>query len=180
MINLRKVITNVLSNERFVQAAPTHNEIEVFERSLLISETDVHGIITYANRRYFRLTGFNEDELIGCPHKIVRHPDMPRGVFRAMWKIINDNKIWRGYIKHLCKDGSYFWTLSYIQAKLDEEGNVIGYTSTGKMAYEESRNAVEAKYKQLMGSAFIDDKYFMLSESYKEHINGRMIGGGRL
>ena len=180
MINLRKVITNVLTNAKFVQAAPTNQEKEVFERSLLISETDTYGIITYANRRYFKLTGFDEDELIGCPHKIVRHPDMPRGVFKAMWKIISEDKIWRGYIKHLCKDGSYFWTLSYIQAKRDEKGNVIGYTSTGKMAYEETRSKVEAKYKERMGSAFIDDKYFMLSEGYKDHINGRMIGGGRL
>jgi len=166
--NLRKVIINIFSNAKIVQAAPTNKEIEVFEKSVLVSETDINGIMTYVNRRYLALTGFKEEELIGSPHKILRHPDMPRGVFKAMWKIIQDRKIWRGYVKHLCKDGSFFWTLSYVQAKFDENNQIIGYTSTGKMAFEESRNEVEKRYKALMGHTHIDDKYFMVSENYCE------------
>jgi len=172
--NLRKVITNTVTNTKIVQATPTTHEKKVFDRSILVSETDQDGIMTYVNRRYLALTGFNEVELMGSPHKIVRHPDMPRGVFKAMWKIISDRKIWRGYIKHLCKDGSFFWTLSYVQAKLDENDQIIGYTSTGKMAYEQPRKEVEEKYKELMGKDFVDDKYFMASESYKEYLNGYM------
>ncbi len=168
MTNLRKVITNVRTNEQIVQASPKNKERQVFENSVLISETNLNGIIVYVNRRYLGLTGFNEDELIGAPHKLVRHPDMPRGVFKAMWKIIREGKIWRGYIKHLCKDGSFFWTLSYVQAKFDENGQILGYTSTGKMAFEVTRMEVEDKYKTLMGREHIDDPYFMASEDYCE------------
>jgi aerotaxis receptor len=168
MTKLRPVIINIRTGVRHVQAIPLQKEIEVFDRSVLISETDIDGFIVYTNRRYLSITGFEEKELIGAPHKIVRHPDIPRGVFRAMWKIIMDKKIWRGYIKHLCKDGSYFWTLSYVQAKLDSDGVIIGFVSTGKIAYEENRAEVEEKYKKLMGSQHIDNKYFMASESYYE------------
>jgi len=168
MSNLRKVITNTLTNVQIVQAVPNTTEIKIFDRSILLSETDVNGILNYTNRRYLALTGFTEEELIGAPHKIVRHPDMPRGVFRAMWKIIRDKKIWRGYVKHLCKDGSYFWTLSYVQAKLDAYDNIVGYVSTGKIAYEDTRKEVEDKYSELMGNEHLDDKYFMASESYYE------------
>ena len=168
MNNLRKVITNTITNVQIVQAVPNDIEIKIFDRSILLSETDANGIINYTNRRYLALTGFTEEELIGSPHKIVRHPDMPRGVFKAMWKIIRDKKIWRGYVKHLCKDGSYFWTLSYVQAKLDENGQIIGYVSTGKIAYEETKKEVENKYFELMGHEHLDHKYFMASESYYE------------
>lgn len=168
MTNLCKVITNTLTDDKIVQAEPTSNEIRLFDRSILLSETDLDGILVYINRRYLGLTGFSKKELIGCPHKVVRHPDMPRGVFKAMWNIIQNKKIWRGYIKHLCKDGSFFWTLSYVQAKLDKDENIVGYISTGKIAFVEARKEVEEKYKTLMGESFLDDKYFMASENYYE------------
>ena len=168
MTKLRKTITNALTGVKIVQAEPTENEIILYDKSILLSETNLDGILVYTNRRYLGLTGFTKEELIGCSHNIVRHPDMPRGVFKAMWKIIQDKKIWRGYIKHLCKDGSFFWTLSYVQAKMDEHDNIVGYLSTGKIAYEETRREVEEKYKSLMAESSIDDKYFMVSENYYE------------
>lgn len=168
MTNLHKIINNKYNNKQIVLPKPSQKEIEVFERSILVSETDLEGIIVYTNRRYEALTGYSHKELIGFPHHIVRHPDMPSGVFRAMWKIISEKKIWRGCIKHLCKDGSFFWTLTYIQAKLDEDGQIIGYTGTGKVAYMKPREEIEARYKELMGDAHIDDKYFMASDNYYE------------
>ena len=168
MTNLRKVITNKLTNVQIVQSEPSEIEIKVFDSSVLVSETDLEGVIIYTNRRYQSLTGFSVKELIGASHKLVRHPDMPRGVFQAMWKIIQNKKIWRGYVKHLCKDGSYFWTLSYVQSKLNKNGDIIGYVSTGKMAYEESRLEAEKRYKELLNDKYIDDRYFMASDSYLE------------
>lgn len=166
-----KVFTNVITHRLIEQATPLDKEVEVYDKSILLSESDKNGIITYTNRRYLKLTGFSEEELIGAPHKLLRHPDMPQGVYKAMSKITHDKKIWRGYVKHLCKDGSYLWTLTYLQAKLDAEGNIIGYISTGKMAYDETRTEVEEKYKSLMGEEHIDDPFFMKSESYKEFLS---------
>jgi aerotaxis receptor len=164
--SLQKVIKNKFTQKQIVLARATDKEIKIFDSSILISETDIEGIIVYTNRRYQALSGFSEEELKGSPHNIMRHPEMPRGVFKAMWKIISEKKIWRGYIKNLCKDGSFFWTLSYIQAKLDKQGEIIGYTSSSKVAYDERRKEVENKYKELMGNEHIDHEYFMISESY--------------
>ena len=168
MIYECKIVNNKYNDKQIVLPRPSLKEVEVFERSILVSETDLEGIIVYTNRRYESIAGYGHKELIGFPHHIVRHPDMPSGVFRAMWKIISEKRIWRGYIKHLCKDGSFFWTLTYVQAKVDEKEEIIGYISVGKIAYVKSREVIAKKYKELMGDEHIDDKYFMASYDYYE------------
>ena len=138
-----------MENNSIIQATPIENEIEVFNDSVFIIEMDADGHIVYANRRYLALLDFTEEELLGSSFHLIWHPDMPKGVLKAMWKIVTKGKIWRGYLKHLCKNGSYFWTLSYMHAKFDDEGNIIGYSSTGKMALKSSRKEVETKYQEL-------------------------------
>jgi len=166
MTKLRKVITNTLTNVKIVQATPIEEEIHVYDNSVLITETDAKGIITYANRRFINLSGFSKEELLGAPHNITRHPDMPLGLFKAMWKIITSKKVWRGYVKSLRKDGKFYWTLTYIQAKIDESGTIIGYTASRKMAYRKSIIEAEEKYHKLKGFQNVDDEYFMSSELY--------------
>jgi len=166
MNNLHRVIKNTRTNEQIIIAKPTDKELLLYNSSVLVSETNLEGIITYTNRRFQSLSGYTSDELIGSPHNIVRHPDIPKGLFKAMWKIIAEKKIWRGYVKSLAKDGSYYWTLSYIQAKVNSEGEVTGYTATRKMAYPESILEVEAKYEELMGDEHADHEYFMSAELY--------------
>jgi|GEM_PF-3115017 len=158
----------MINSTDIAQVIPLDKEIEVFNESVLIIETDVEANIVYANRRYISLLGFSEEELMGSQYHQVWHPDMPKGVLKAMWKIIISRKIWRGYIKHLCKDGSYFWTLSYMHAKTDDEGRIIGYSSTGKVAHKNRREEVEKKYQELADYKHIDDEYFMSSENYYE------------
>jgi len=166
MTKLRKVITNTLSNVKIVQSIPLEEEVEIFDNSVLITETNTEGIIIYANRRFVNVSGFSKEELIGSPHNITRHPDMPIGLFKAMWKIIASKKVWRGYIKSLRRDGKYYWTLTYMQARLDESKNIIGYTASRKMAYPQSVEEAEKKYSELMGIKHIDDEYFMSAELY--------------
>jgi len=163
-----RIVTNIFTHKQVHLAEPVDNEIEVFEKSILVTETNLEGIIVYTNRRYESLSGFSEMELLGSPHCIVRHPDMPKGVFKAMWKIIQSGKIWRGYIKHLCKDGSFFWTLTYIQVKVDKQNNIIGYTSSAKVAYGDARDEVEKQYKKYYDDKHINRRYFMASENYQE------------
>jgi len=156
------------NTDGIVQAVPLDKEIIVFKESVIIVEMDLDGNIVYANRRYISLLGFSEEELMGLPYHQVWHPSMPKGALKAMWKIIISRKIWRAYLQHLCKDGSYFWTLSYMHAKLDDEGKIIGYSSTGKAAHKTSRKKAEKKYQELLGYKHIDDPYFMSSENYYE------------
>jgi hypothetical protein len=100
------------------------------------------------------------------PHSLTRHPDMPEGLFTAMWKIISEKKIWRGYVKSLCKEGKYYWSLMYVQAKLDENDEIVGYTATRRKAYIASLLDVEKKYNELKGKKHCDDAYFMRAELF--------------
>jgi PAS domain S-box-containing protein len=165
MTNHNKVITNIHTQETLIQAQPIFNEI-LYEDGAMITETDPQGIITYANRKFREISGFSKKELIGSPHSLLRHPEMPVGLFKAMWKIISAKKVWRGYIKSLCKDGSFYWALVYIQPKLDEDGNIIGYASSRRYAYPESIKEVTKHYANLRGDEYIDDEYFMNTELF--------------
>ncbi len=159
MSNIHKIFTNTITGTQYVQPKPNNNE-KHYDGSAMITETDLNGIITYANRKFLEFTGFERKELIGMPHSIVRHPDMPKGVYKAMWEIISQKKIWRGYIKSLCKDGSSYWALVYIQPKLDTRGNVIGYAASRRDAYPSARLEVESKYLRLKEDEYLDDPYF--------------------
>ncbi|SFV90885.1 SIGNAL-TRANSDUCTION SENSOR PROTEIN-PAS/PAC domain [hydrothermal vent metagenome] len=161
----RFIYTNVLTRETFKKPKPT-SILKHYDGKPMITETDLEGGITYASRRFQDFTGYSKQELVGLPHSIVRHPDMPEGLFYAMWKIIQEKKVWRGYIKSLCRDGSYFWALVYIQPKLDSEGKHIGYVANRKDAYPKSIEQAEKKYAELFGLDHKYDSYFMGMELY--------------
>jgi len=166
MSNLHKVITNTLNRNQIVLPKPNNEEIIIYDDSLLITETDTQGVITYANRRFCKISGYSKEELIGMPHSLTRHPDMPEGLFTAMWKIISAKKIWRGYIKSLSREGKYYWSLMYVQAKLGENNEIIGYTATRRKAYISSLEDVKKRYEELQGKEHINDEYFMRAELY--------------
>jgi len=161
----QKAFINIHSLEKFTKPTPNGIEKE-YDGATMITETDLDGIITYVNRRFADFTGYSRKELIGLPHGIVRHPDVPKGVYKAMWKIIKQKKVWRGYIKNICKDGSHYWALVYIQPKLNEKGEHIGYISNRKDAYPSAIKEVEKKFQELNSDEFIDDPYFMENELF--------------
>ncbi|WP_373001525.1 nitrate- and nitrite sensing domain-containing protein [Sulfurimonas sp.] len=96
------------------------------DKSFIVSKTDPKGIITYANETFCKISGYTEAELVGKPHNIIRHPDMPKDIFQEMWHTIKELKQpWSGEIKNLAKDGSSYWMNTHINPILDKEGNVI-------------------------------------------------------
>ncbi|NKN33930.1 methyl-accepting chemotaxis protein [Marichromatium bheemlicum] len=94
----------------------------------LVSTTDLRGIITYANDAFVEVSGFTLDELVGRPHNIVRHPDMPAEAFRDMWEKLKAGESWRGLVKNRCKDGRYYWVDAYV-TPIFERGERTGYQS---------------------------------------------------
>jgi len=171
-INNPYIIENTVSHESIFKTMPINEEV-FCKDTVMISETDTEGVITYTNRHFREITGFSKQELIGSPHSITRHPDMPKGVFRAMWKIISDKKVWRGYMKNMRKDGKFYWTLCYIQAKLDESGEIIGFIASRKIAYPETIKEVEEVYAKYHGDEYIDNDIFMGSEDYQDYLNAQ-------
>ena len=103
-------------------------ETEVPENELIISRTDLKGVITYVNDTFAEISGYEADELIGKPHNIVRHPDMPKSAFADVWKSIGEGKVWSGYIKNMRKDRGYYWVHAEVSGVF-KDGKLVEYKS---------------------------------------------------
>lgn len=106
----------------------TGNECPLRDDQSLISRTDTHGNITYANEDFIAISGYTEDELIGSPHNMVRHPDMPVEAFADLWSTLKSGDSWTGMVKNRSKNGDHYWVLANA-TPIKENGKIIGYTS---------------------------------------------------
>lgn len=86
------------------------------DRMLIISETDEHGNITFANEDFVSMSGYTYNELIGKPHNVLRHPDMPKAAFEDLWKTIKGGHIWNGFVCNRCKNDDYYWVYATVSA----------------------------------------------------------------
>ncbi len=121
-----------------------------FEGRAIVSETDLDGIITFANRRFCEISGYSADELVGQPHSIIRHPDMPRAAFEQVWKTIQSGTIWHGLVKNLRKDGKFYWVDTEISPMNDANGIVKGYMAARKPASRKNIEETAAMYKKMI------------------------------
>ncbi len=101
----------------------------LLDKYVISSKTDTAGIITYASKAFLEISGYTEDELLNMKHSIVRHPDMKSDIFKNMWEVIKSGKIWKGEVKNLKKDGSFYWVYAVISPDYDSENNIIGYSA---------------------------------------------------
>ncbi|WP_088329094.1 PAS domain-containing methyl-accepting chemotaxis protein [Lacimicrobium sp. SS2-24] len=126
----------------------TRNERTFGENERLISTTDLQGNIQHCNDAFEQISGFTRDELIGQPHNIIRHPDMPPLAFKVMWEHIKAGKPWMGLVKNRCKNGDYYWVDAYV-TPITEKGKVIGYESVRSCPSRENVQRAEKLYAQL-------------------------------
>lgn len=98
------------------------------EGKLIVSTTDKDGIITHVNHAFIEMSGYTEAELIGAPHSILRHPDMPPAAFKDLWDTVQKGEKWQGIVKNLRKDGGYYWVKATVIPNI-RNGQVVGYTS---------------------------------------------------
>lgn len=121
-----------------------------FEGRAIVSETDLKGVITFANRRFCEISGYTVDELVGKPHSIIRHPDMPKAVFAQLWKTILSGTIWHGLVKNLRKDGKYYWVDTEVSPIYDNNGTLKGYMAARKPASRKNIEETALLYQQMM------------------------------
>ena len=112
---------------------------------LIVSRTDLRGVITQVNRSFVEMSGYSEQELVGSQHSIVRHPDMPAEIFRALWETIQSGRTWQGYLKNLRKDGGYYWVKATVIPNV-RAGRVVGYTSVRRKPSREMVDQTQALY----------------------------------
>lgn len=122
----------------------------LFEGRAIISQTDLKGVITFANRKFCEISGYTSAELRGQPHNIIRHPDMPKAAFQQMWETIKGGQAWHGIVKNLRKDGLYYWVETEITLVRDNEGNVTGYIAARKPASRKNINEIAQTYKLML------------------------------
>ncbi|HEY0844694.1 MAG TPA: methyl-accepting chemotaxis protein [Noviherbaspirillum sp.] len=121
------------------------NEYPLRDDHSIISRTDLKGRITYVNQQFIEVSGFTEEELIGSPHNLVRHPDMPEEAFADLWKTLKSGGSWTGLVKNRRKNGDHYWVLANA-TPIRENGNVVGYTSVRTRPDREQVAAAEALY----------------------------------
>lgn len=119
----------------------TSIEQKIKDGAIITSKTDTKGIITYANSEFLAVSGYSAEELIGKPHNIMRHPDMPEWTFEDLWQTVKKGNSWNGIVKNRCKNGDYYWVDANV-SPLYEAGQIIGYISVRtKPTQEQIRNA---------------------------------------
>jgi len=108
---------------------PTAVERVMREDDFIVSMTDPKGRITYGNRTFIEFSGYSEAELLGSQHNIIRHPDMPRAVFKLLWDKIQNREECFAYVKNMSRDGGFYWVFTNVTPNLDASGNITGYFS---------------------------------------------------
>jgi aerotaxis receptor len=123
-------------------------EIVLDNSVFLVSETDEKGNIIFANEDFCRIAEYSVNELIGKPHNIVRHKDMPKAAFKDLWDTIKQGKVWTGYVKNQTKSGNYYWVFATVFPTTISEGTK-GYLSCRRRATQEEIDESIELYKQM-------------------------------
>ncbi|TNC98386.1 MAG: PAS/PAC sensor protein [Gallionellaceae bacterium] len=132
------------------QITPTTVEKVMREDDFIVSMTDPKGRLTYGNRIFIEFSGYSEAELLGSQHNIVRHPDMPRAVFKLLWDKISNKEECFAYVKNLAKDGSFYWVFTNVTPTFDPSGNVTGYFSVRRKPKLSGIEAVTPLYAAMV------------------------------
>lgn len=131
-------------------ARPTGREITFDPEQVIVSKTDLRGRITYANDVFMHVAGYTEEELLDQPHSIIRHPDMPRCVFKLVWDTIAAGHEIFGYVVNLAKNGDAYWVLAHITPTFDERGTIIAYHSMRRSPGRDQIEKIRAIYRTLL------------------------------
>jgi PAS domain S-box-containing protein len=132
------------------KAIARDHELTVTPIDIIVSKTDTMGNIEYANQIFFKLSGYNKKELIFEPHSILRHPDMPKIIFKYLWSELKKGNEVYAFIKNLTKDGSFYWVLAYVRPTLNPDGSLRNYVSTRKLMSPTAREFIEPLYAKLL------------------------------
>jgi PAS domain S-box-containing protein len=129
---------------------PTQTEKPLSDDAFIVSKTDLKGRITYGNRTFQEFTGYDEKELLGAPQSIIRHPDMPRGIFKLVWDALGKEREVFAYVKNLTADGSFYWVFANMTPSFDKAGKVIGYFSVRRAPRREAVKIMEEIYRRML------------------------------
>ena len=127
-------------------------EVPYPDGRLIFSRTNLDGMITDCNQSFVSMSGYSEDELIGQPHCILRHPDMPSAAFKDLWETVEKGEKWNGYVKNLRKDGRYYWVFATVIPN-KRNGLIVSYTSVRRKPSRKKIDLAQEQYAALRGAS---------------------------
>lgn len=166
---------------------PTGRSRSFGENEVIVSKTNLKGMITYANDVFLRVSGYDESDILGQPHNVIRHPDMPGCIFRLLWTTIQEGRELFAYVNNLASNGDNYWVLAHVTPSFDGQGKIIGYHSNRRVPYSDALAKIEPLYARLLAeerkhtnrSEAVDASSRMLQEeltraglSYPEYVFG--------
>jgi len=129
---------------------PTNVENIVGPTDLIVSKSDAEGNITYVNPIFIKISGYSQGKLIEEPHSILRHPDMPKVIFKYLWDNIKEGRDVVAFVKNLCKDGSFYWVLATVKVATNPDGSFRNYMSTRKCITDSAKETIISLYANLL------------------------------
>lgn len=129
---------------------PNNMEVTLSDVDIVVSKADEAGDITYANPIFYKLAGYSKKELNYAPHSILRHPDMPKIVFKILWDELKKGNEVYAFVKNLTKGGSFYWVLAYVRPAFNPDGTLRNYVSTRKKMSQKAREIIEPLYNKLL------------------------------
>lgn len=112
---------------------PTTHERFFDKNDIIVSKTDLKGELTYVNRTFMAISDYEESELLGQPHSLIRHPDMPRAIFKLLWERIQGGHEVFAYVKNMAKNGDFYWVLAHVTPSVTSAGEILGYHSNRRV-----------------------------------------------
>jgi PAS domain S-box-containing protein len=169
-------------------------EIHFSKKKFIVSKTDTEGNILFINKNFCEISGYTEEELIGSPHNVLRHPDMPRAIFFLVWNSLLAGREVSGVVKNLAKSGKYYWVIADFSVKWDEHGKIKSFTSFRRSAPEQVIEHIEDLYETMLNiekkrgiegslsylEAFLEEQELTYDEFLGELIKPRGIIGSML
>jgi PAS domain S-box-containing protein len=128
----------------------TNIEKELSSIDLIVSKSDAEGNITYVNPIFMKISGYTQGELLDEPHSILRHPDMPKVIFKYLWDNLKKGNEVVAYVKNLCKDGCFYWVLATIKTAKNPDGSFRNYMSTRRCITDGAKEYMTDLYSVLL------------------------------
>lgn len=130
--------------------APTGKEAQFTEDELIVTKTDLKGHITYANDVFLRLSHYPVDQVYGAPHCLIRHPSMPRCIFKLLWDAIQTKKEIFAYVVNLARNGDHYWVFAHVTPTLNAQQDIVGYHSNRRKPSAAQIERIKALYAELL------------------------------
>jgi len=134
----------------------TDHEYEVRAIDIIVSKGNRAGDVSYANPIFFKLSGYTQGELLDRPHSIIRHPDMPKIIFKYLWERLEQGKDVKAFVKNLSKDGGFYWVFAHVRVANNPDGSFRNYVSTRRQMSKSARKIIEPLYAQLLEAEQVD------------------------